>query len=720
MATYTLIQTYAWDAGARTIDYLVKDGEFTFSVGHGIGVCCGLNSDNTGESYTEIRFGFLIEASKYQIVESGIVKKTVTEEPTGRVFKISRSNSVIRYYVDDELIYTSETLCGDLLFGDCSLYAFLDDVLNATIVNTTENNEGAIAIGPITGVGIAAVKERPSFGQIEFGPVVAEGEDHPVNQGAVALGPVTSAGAEGEASWGQTELGPVSATGRVAEQIIGVIELGPVTGRGIVSDKGPNFGQAELGPVTVTGEDYPVSRGSVALGPLISVGADDTASWGQAEIGPARAYGLDSLITPEYSTGVAGINPLSASGQTFDEDCYGTAALSPLAARGGEGDVVVGAVVLSDTLRAFGYTLVREYLIAEWPAFSVSMREVPTLYGACTLGWPEVTLAATGTRYGVVSIAATLPYWDVTAYGGGHGTLTAPELGLTGVAVGSWFATAELDWPEWTLTGAAQVGGVGSASDLEWEQSTAQSQGGAVASATLGSFTLAVTGVAGILGQAENTVPYFAQTAEGLVGGWGEIQAIGATFQARATGFLGAVGSGGGVFPVFELVAYLSESGATPALETTYAVNLTSGAVTQLVLGAFEKLVVAHGRLYGLRSGSLLYLGGDDDQGTDIAMTVRFAPQQFGVYQAKRLNGAVYLNTRESDGVTLYLIQDETTAWKYQTATDTAPAMGTHRVKVGRGITFHSLGLTIENRGGGRLDVGGIELPVYPLSRRPV
>ena len=642
MATYTLIQTYAWDAGARTIDYLVEDGEFTFSVGHSIGVCCGLNSDNTGESYTEIRFGFLIEASKYQIVESGIVKKTVTEEPTGRVFKISRSNSAIRYYVDDELIYTSETLCGDLLFGDCSLYAFLDDVLNATIVNTTENNEGAIAIGPITGVGIAAVNESP------------------------------------------------------------------------------NFGQAELGPVTVTGEDYPVSRGSVALGPLISIGAGDTASWGQAEIGPARAYGLDSLITPEYSAGVAGINPLSASGQTFDEDCYGTATLSPLAARGGEGDVVVGAVVLSDTLRAFGYTLVREYLIAEWPAFSVSMREVPTLYGACTLKWPKVTLAATGTRYGVVSVAATLPYWDVTAYGGGHGTLTAPELGLTGVAVGSWFATAELDWPEWTLTGAAQVGGVGSASDLEWEQSTAQSQGGAVASATLGSFTLAVTGVAGILGQAENTVPYFAQTAEGLVGGWGEIQAIGATFQVRATGFLGAVGSGGGVFPVFELVAYLSKSGATPALETTYAVNLTSGAVTQLVLGAFEKLVVAHGRLYGLRSGSLLYLGGDDDQGTDIAMTVRFAPQQFGVYQAKRLNGVVYLNTRESDGVTLSLIQDETTAWKYQTATDTAPAMGTHRVKVGRGITFHSLGLTIENRDGGRLDVGGLELLVYPLSRRPV
>ncbi len=153
--------------------------------------------------------------------------------------------------------------------------------------------------------------------------------------------------------------------------------------------------------------------------------------------------------------------------------------------------------------------------------------------------------------------------------------------------------------------------------------------------------------------------------------------------------------------------------------ETTYAINLSTGAVTQLLLGAFDKLVTAHGRLYGLRDGALIRLDGDDDSGTAIAATIRFAPQQFGTYLAKRLDGVVYLNTREDDGVTLMLVQDETSSWTYQTSTDASPGMGTHRVKVGRGITFHSLGLVLENRDGGRLDVGGMEIPVYPLSRRP-
>jgi hypothetical protein len=163
--------------------------------------------------------------------------------------------------------------------------------------------------------------------------------------------------------------------------------------------------------------------------------------------------------------------------------------------------------------------------------------------------------------------------------------------------------------------------------------------------------------------------------------------------------------------------AYGHLAGATT--ETTYAINLSTGAVTQLLLGAFDKLVTAHGRLYGLRDGALIRLDGDDDSGTAIAATIRFAPQQFGTYLAKRLDGVVYLNTREDDGVTLTLVQDEVASWTYQTSTDASPGMGTHRVKVGRGITFHSLGLVLENRDGGRLDVGGLEIPVYPLSRRP-
>jgi hypothetical protein len=177
--------------------------------------------------------------------------------------------------------------------------------------------------------------------------------------------------------------------------------------------------------------------------------------------------------------------------------------------------------------------------------------------------------------------------------------------------------------------------------------------------------------------------------------------------------------TGTATLPAWTAYGYLDGATAGATTETTYAINLSTGAVTQLLLGAFDKLVTAHGRLYGLRDGALIRLDGDDDSGTAIAATIRFAPQQFGTYLAKRLDGVVYLNTREDDGVTLTLVQDEVASWTYQTSTDASPGMGTHRVKVGRGITFHSLGLVLENRDGGRLDVGGVEISVYPLSRRP-
>lgn len=51
--------------------------------------------------------------------------------------------------------------------------------------------------------------------------------------------------------------------------------------------------------------------------------------------------------------------------------------------------------------------------------------------------------------------------------------------------------------------------------------------------------------------------------------------------------------------------------------------------------------------------------------------------------------------------------------------TGAASVLGTNLVKVGRGITFHSIGLVLKNRNGWRLDVDGLELPVHPLSRKP-
>lgn len=151
----------------------------------------------------------------------------------------------------------------------------------------------------------------------------------------------------------------------------------------------------------------------------------------------------------------------------------------------------------------------------------------------------------------------------------------------------------------------------------------------------------------------------------------------------------------------------------------TYAVNLTTGAVTNLLNFGFERLVTAHGgTLYGLKAGSLYAIGGDVDPGTaDIAATLRFAPSTYGNIGQKRLE-TVYLYSRELDGLTVTPIYDEITGIAYPTIPLNRDGMRASRAYIGRGNAWHTLGLVVANRDGGKLDVGGIEPIVSNLSRK--
>lgn len=327
--------------------------------------------------------------------------------------------------------------------------------------------------------------------------------------------------------------------------------------------------------------------------------------------------------------------------------------------------------------------------------------------------WPTRTLTAEGeSRDATASL--TWPVRSLTAYGGGSASLTWPAWLLTATGTVERVGTAELTWPVRTLAATGLTGGIGSA-DLTWLDQVLTAFGGGNAELTWPARTLTAAGTLEIVGTAALTWPQWSLSSTGLTGGIGTAALTWPTWTLEAAGLTGGVGTIALRWPT----PTLTSTGSGVTTETTYAINPTTGAVTQLLLGAFDKLVTAHGRLYGLRAGALVRLDGDMDGAATIPATIRFAPQQFGTLQAKRLDGHVYLNLRENDGVTLTVVQDETTSWDYQTPTDNAPGIGTHRVKVGRGITFHSLGLTLKNRAGGRLDVGGLELPVLPLSRKP-
>lgn len=150
----------------------------------------------------------------------------------------------------------------------------------------------------------------------------------------------------------------------------------------------------------------------------------------------------------------------------------------------------------------------------------------------------------------------------------------------------------------------------------------------------------------------------------------------------------------------------------------TYAANLATGAVTTLLGFDFERLATAHGALYGLKAGTLYRVGGDTDPGgARIAATVRFAPGDYGTIGQKRLE-TVYLYSREMAGLTVTPIYDETEGIAYTTIPLGRDGMRASRAHVGRGNEWHTLGLIVANRDGGKLDVGGIEPVISELSRR--
>lgn len=331
--------------------------------------------------------------------------------------------------------------------------------------------------------------------------------------------------------------------------------------------------------------------------------------------------------------------------------------------------------------------------------------------------WPAFGGEATATASSDDNLALfQWPPFEGNVYAGTQALFSWPALEGDATATHLDFATALFEWPSLEGEAVGLAGQVASTA-FNWPGFAGESYSGGTALFNWPAFIGDSAATVGAVASALFDWPAIEGSVSTTVFG-----TAGALFDWPA--FAGEAGDG--IHVLFDWPAFSGTAGATHAVVTadteTYAINLSTGAMTRLLLGPLNKLVTAYGKLYVLRDGELLVLAGNNDglDGEDpipIPVSVRFAQQNFGVFNAKRCS-AVYLNVREDDGLTLDVVADERTTWRYQTSTDTAPAMGTHRVKTGRGIKFHTLGIVIQNREGGRLDIGGMELLVQSLTPR--
>lgn len=642
MATVTkLTSTPAWDSGARTIGGFSGDGALVFSVGQAIGIVCGLNSQDNNASYFEIDHAFLIESTWFQVLENGVPKTSASAYSSTAVFKIERINEQVRYLVDGALVYTSATPSIGTVFGDSSLFAYQDSIIDVEVLD---------------------------YADPTIDPALKEG----TNYGVASLGPLATVGSDADVA----------------------------------------VGSADLGPIQATGDELWVAQGSADLGPIGAAGADANTTFGVANLGPISASGSDALIIPEYNVGYADLGPLSAVGYEVIDTTSGSADLGPIGAVGADANVAVGAASLGP-ISAGGREAITNALIAAWPTWQSSILQLDSnatnVHAVFEFDWPEFE-GAFVIDSNPITYAFDWPVFEGQFFGASRYQFDWPAFEGSFSIVPPKTLDFAFDWPAFEGHFDLLEGSVLSFS-FDWPAFEGQFYGAVRYQfdwpAFEGSFSVLPGDVI--------TYAFDWPTFEGH---WTTGGVIPLTYSFDWPAFEGRFGRYAEAFdwPVFTGAFTFAAPVVTDA--DCYVVNLDTGAVTQWLTGAVTKFATAHGKLYAIVNGDLVVYDSATDNGAQIPVTLRFAQQDFGTLNAKRAD-VVYLECREDDGIDLSVIADETRSYPYTTPTDSARAMGTHKVKIGRGIKFHTMGLVVKNKAGGRLDLRRLEIVVQNLSPRP-
>lgn len=477
-----------WESGARTIAQFDGDGGFTFSVGQCIGIVCGLNGINEGVGFQEIDHAFYITNGKFQIIENGALQTGLESFLPDVVFKITRIGGVVRYYVDDSLIYTSEASSSGPVFLDCSLYHYMDEIHDAALLPSMVST--AVSLLPLAAYGVmeepapeedAAIvcllEPLSSFGVAEDDPVFigsidarisplnAAGQEEEdqgnysvdadllpleafgvdettdLNQGAGELRPLEAAGSE-VPDQGNYALdlccAPLEASGAEAPREIPLnrinVAISPLAASGRAAPAPAEFNRAEanLEPLEAGGRSYASLKIACLLAPCAAYGTIEDYAFAQAaNLLPLMAKGTaEASPVPEYNAVFASLPKIVAGGTTIPKSSgYAISALvSPLEA--------FGVSEVSDDLNIAEASLepltVRTLLaIEQYLAFTLPQPEIvfeakdKGIYAAFPAFDGEISARITG-----VTIAGELPWLEGAMFSGAR--IEAPMPALQG------------------------------------------------------------------------------------------------------------------------------------------------------------------------------------------------------------------------------------------------------------------------------------------------
>jgi hypothetical protein len=165
-----------WSGAARSVGTLTADGQFEFSVPQGVvGVVTGFNTEDVGTGYGEIQHGIRCESGVFRVIESGAHRTDGASYTTSSVFTIARTGTLVRYFHEGVLVYTSTIPSVGTVFADASLYMGEDKIIDASLtasVDVSLQSFSGDVDGILTGLSgysgnvTGGVMQRPELGQL--------------------------------------------------------------------------------------------------------------------------------------------------------------------------------------------------------------------------------------------------------------------------------------------------------------------------------------------------------------------------------------------------------------------------------------------------------------------------------------------------------------------------------------------------------------------------
>lgn len=144
--------------------------------------------------------------------------------------------------------------------------------------------------------------------------------------------------------------------------------------------------------------------------------------------------------------------------------------------------------------------------------------------------------------------------------------------------------------------------------------------------------------------------------------------------------------------------------------------NALHHGVTEYENFPFESLEEFEGRYYGLTGSGWYILGGDTDDGAEIAASFATGDMNYNNGEEMRLLDAK-LTARSAEQVKLTVAYDDETGYDYYEGGDPSGEVKSIRFVPGKGAKGRAVRLTIENTNGGSLEAKQLVMTMADLSR---